>query len=655
VDGVFLDDVPVWLWRRFQGHAARVEAPRGFAPVLERWRRAQTLGAPVEGPPPDDELLRGEELRIHEDRAGALIASAARTLDETKGFLEARGYLLLVADPDGVVVATRGGGAFADEAQRVRLIEGACWSEASRGTNAIGTALVESRPTVVKGHAHYGRRFHGLVCYAAPIHGPDGGVLGVLDATSTVDRTDDVVAFTVNTAARALEDALRQGAYASAGSAVARALTQSFERVGGPVLLIEPPGRIQRANRGAATALGPIESGTPVEAVLGLDWQALRAEAVRSASGGRIVLLPARHGGRARDARLIVDPIATLDGSVIALVAYVEPVSAVPSPRRPRLEAAPALDPFARLFSADPALDAALALARRVAPSSVPVMLLAETGAGKELVARAIHDASRRARGPFVAVNCGAIAPTLLESELFGYAPGAFTGADKGGRAGTFADASGGTLFLDEVAEMSPAMQASLLRVLDDGSYRRVGDGRISHADVRIVTATCRDLPALVAAGTFRQDLYFRLKGATIALPPLRARRDRVELARHLVAALAADQGLAEAPSLSPALAAWIEGQPWPGNVRELKSLLEVVLVLAGGAPRLELAHLPPEPAPVARAAEPDRLDEIEDHVLRRALAEAGGNVSAAAERLGVARSTVYRMMRRHGHARRRR
>ena len=166
------------------------------------------------------DLLRGASLREHTERAGLIAAAATRTLDETQAFLAERGFLLVLADPDGVVVSTRGGGAFADEARRLRLIEGACWSEAARGTNAIGTALTEARPLAVKGHAHYGRRFHELVCYAAPIIGPDGRVVGVLDATSTIDRVDDVVGFTVTAAARALEDVLRQDGKRDDGSAI---------------------------------------------------------------------------------------------------------------------------------------------------------------------------------------------------------------------------------------------------------------------------------------------------------------------------------------------------------------------------------------------------------------------------------------------------
>ncbi|MCB9876530.1 MAG: sigma 54-interacting transcriptional regulator [Planctomycetes bacterium] len=320
----------------------------------------------------------------------------------------------------------------------------------------------------------------------------------------------------------------------------------------------------------------------------------------------------------------------------------------------------PPSDAFAPIFAEDPRLLEAIAWARLVARSELPVMVLAETGAGKELFAQAIHAASARAPGPFVAINCGAVAPTLLESELFGYAPAAFTGADRRGRTGLFHAASGGTLFLDEVAEMSLAMQAALLRVLESGRFQRVGDARVERCDVRVICATCRDLEDAVARGTFRQDLYYRLKGAILRLPALRDRRDLVALARHLLGELSRARGIA-APRLDDQVERRLAAAPWPGNVRELKTLLEVALVLADGAPCITVEHLPEAAsAPLSgslsgsdAAATPAPatadLAEVEAAAVRRALAAAAGNVSRAAAALGVARSTLYRMMRRHG------
>ncbi len=317
---------------------------------------------------------------------------------------------------------------------------------------------------------------------------------------------------------------------------------------------------------------------------------------------------------------------------ILAAIAVLEPRRVSPSVR---VLAAPA-DAFSPIFAEDAAVTAAITWSRRLAPSDVPVMLLAETGSGKELFARAIHEASRR-EGPLVAINCGAIAPSLLESELFGYAAGAFTGADRAGRPGLFHAATGGTLFLDEVAEMSGAMQASLLRVIESGAVRRVGDTRLEKVDVRIICATCRDLPALVAAGSFRQDLYYRLKGATVTVPPLRDRTDIVALAEHL---------LGHAVELTPAAAAAIASYAWPGNVRELKTVLSVAQLRIDGDADLDVAHLPAELT--ATPALTGELEQVEATALRRALAEANGNLSAAARKLGIARSTLYRMLRKH-------
>ena len=334
--------------------------------------------------------------------------------------------------------------------------------------------------------------------------------------------------------------------------------------------------------------------------------------------------------------------------------------------------------PWAALKGHDVQHRATLQEAERFAPTSLPVLLLSETGTGKELLARAIHAASAVATGPFVAVNCGALSPALLESELFGHAPGAFTGARVGGAEGKLAAADGGTLFLDELAEMSPALQVLLLRVLEDGCYSRVGESRVRRSRFRLVGATCRDLDAAVRNGTFRSDLYFRLQGAVLRLPPLRERTDLPELAQALLSRLTEEEGQ-PSPMLTAAALARLATHRWPGNVRELKTVLRLALVRAGGALVLDVDALPPSlgsppvpapsleslgaftpspstlpsaaptPARHAGAAAARPLRELEAHAIQEALALSGGNVAQAARRLGIARSTLYRMAERYG------
>ena len=630
MEALFLDDQQPDWWERFR---RGLPAPQPAAQALwARWSRSRDLGVPAERIPAEEALHRGAALRAHQEQIAPLHRQIAPLFAQTADAAARHDFTLLLADAAGVVTHQGGGGAFAPVAQQLRLIEGASWSEATRGTNAIGTALAEGRPTAVIGGAHYVRGFEGLVCYGAPIRDLDGTVVAVLDASSAVARADATVGALVSAAALAMEAALRAQAWSAASAQTRGLIERTLDRVSGPALLVEAPGRVVRCNPAARLLLG---GPGPVEAALGLDWPALRAAALGPGSAGV-------HIARLAGARARLEPLFAPNGGLLAIAVFVE------EPRRSAAlrvsRAAP--DPFAAVFADDPATRAAVDLARRVAPSDLPIVLLAETGSGKERFAEAIHAASARREGPFVAVNCGSFAPELLAAELFGHGPGAFTGADRAGREGLLHGASGGTLFLDEIADMPPAMQVALLRVLEDGRYCRVGERNPRKAEVRVVCATCRDLPALVAAGTFRQDLWFRLRGLVLRLPPLRLRADRLGLARFLLATATAP---APAPELGASLAAFIEAYDWPGNVRELKSTLAVALVLSEGAPTLEAAHLPPDLALPAPPSVEGALEEVQLQAIERAVEACRGNVSAAARRLGVARSTIYRALGRRG------
>jgi transcriptional regulator of acetoin/glycerol metabolism len=657
-----LDDPGERGWRSLHASLAS-GAPRGddagpgLGALARTWARAARLGAPVEGLGTEERLVRGASL-IERTEPLELLWSAAPGLVERALSHEAlRDFSLLFADRAGLVTRAIGGGGFADTARALHLIEGATWSEEARGTNAIGTAIAEARPVAVEGFAHFGRRYHGLVCYAAPVHDPSGALVAVLDATSSrevIDVRDATIGVraleAVAATARALEEMLRLRAYTSAGHAVGRVLTRSLERIGCPVLLVEPPGRIARSNESARVSLAVPGASVSIETTLRLSWEALAREALAPSIGGLLV----EDALRRASWRLKAEPVEAADGTLLAVIAFLERAGASPSRRleEPRASATSRASEraFEPIFARDGAVRSAVELAKKVAPSDLPVMLLAETGSGKELLAQAIHAASKRAQGPFVALNCGSIVPSLLESELFGHAPGAFTGASPRGRTGLLHAATGGTLFLDEIGEMPLSMQTSLLRVLESGTYLRVGETRESKADVRVVCATCKNLVEMVKVGSFRNDLYFRLKGVILRIPPLRERRDRVALAEQLLSRAG------EARPLSPALVRFLETYAWPGNVRELRTVLDVVRVLAGDASELDAAHLPPDLAPSLPTLDdepelevPDPLAALEASVVGRALEELGGNVSAAARKLGVARSTVYRMMERYG------
>jgi transcriptional regulator with GAF, ATPase, and Fis domain len=289
----------------------------------------------------------------------------------------------------------------------------------------------------------------------------------------------------------------------------------------------------------------------------------------------------------------------------------------------------------------------------RIAVSGLPVLVQGETGTGKELVARALHVLSPRRRTGFVAHDCGATPDTLIESELFGHARGAFTGA-VAERPGLFEAAHGGTLFLDEIGDASPLLQMKLLRVLQEGEARRVGETRVRRVDVRVVSATHRGLDEAFAAGAFRADLFFRLAAVRVHLPPLRERGDDVLLlARHFSAAAAAACGEAP-PELGAGLVEHLRRYPWPGNVRELANACAYAVRVAGARGTVEWAHWPPPPAGApAAVAGPRGLHAetraLEERRLREALDRTHGNKSRAARSLGLSRQGLLKKLRRYG------
>ena len=315
---------------------------------------------------------------------------------------------------------------------------------------------------------------------------------------------------------------------------------------------------------------------------------------------------------------------------------------------------------FASFVGTSPAAVEVKRQARRAAQSGSPVLLLGETGTGKELLAHAIHAASGRASGPFVSVNIAAVPDTLLEAEFFGVAPGAYTGAERKGRVGKFKLADGGTLFLDEIGDMPPGLQAKLLRALQEGEIEPLGSNQLVPFDARVVAATSRDLPALVASGQFREDLYYRLNVLPVRVPPLRERRGDIPALIEVLGEDMAHRG-SPPPELSESAVALLAAQQWRGNIRELRNVLEQVALRADSS-RLDAGQmeallrqsglaqiqpaLPPEPAPPDASAllRPlaEQVAELEQRAIAAAMQTTGGNKLAAARLLGISRATLY-------------
>ena len=363
----------------------------------------------------------------------------------------------------------------------------------------------------------------------------------------------------------------------------------------------------------------------------------VRVTDLRSANGTWL------HGARVLDA-VVTGPVELTVGSTRVRVSPGERDEAVVATGAPR---------FHEMVGGSPAMRAVYARLQSAGPASSTVLLLGESGTGKELAARALHAASGRSRGPFEVVNCGGLPPTLIESELFGHARGAFTGAVHQ-REGAFERADGGTIFLDEIGELPLESQPKLLRVLEARQFQRVGDAQMRNTDVRVVAATHRDLRGEVNAGRFRADLYYRLAVILVRLPPLRERLDDLPaLAADLVARIRADRGIAADLPVDQALVASLRAHDWPGNIRELRNYLEQRLVLSylaehpqGGDARAASSRPPPAAAELPLR---EARDQFERDYLVALLERNEWHILETARKAGVDRATLFRMMRRHG------
>lgn len=599
--------------------------PRGLIPgnILASWHRCREMGLRADAyrslTPVEAHALT--ELRERHERLRKLCRPELEAL--RAGVNRADSIVILTA-PDGFILDALGSSDFLGKAARVSLRPGVPWLESASGTNAIGTALVERRSVEVLGAEHYYVPHKVLSCSATPIFDPRGKVLGVLDLSGEASQHHKLALGMVKLAAEQIERRLFENEFS--GTDIVR--FQSDPDLLGTVregLLVFENHKLVAANRLALR-------------LLGIDWGELGKLHYHEIF---VSALP-KLGDTA--------PLRRDNGS--DLYARRERPSqlsvAVPSPP---LQARPGhcVTPF---FS--PLLDTDIGRMVKLLDAEIPLLLQGETGTGKEVVARELHRRSARASAPFVAVNCAALPESLIESELFGYLPGAFTGAKREGAKGLFREADGGILFLDELGDMPLALQSRLLRVLQEREVTPLGAGRAFAIDIAVIAATHRDLDSAVANGEFRADLYYRIAQSVLHLQPVREQRDVAVLIRKLWQSLGMDR---VSMDLHPALVEALAALPWPGNVRQLAGVLRSLAALGDKGATLTLADLPENlraplhslAAPLARPT--GDLRSIEFQAIDNAVIACGGNVAAAARKLGVCRSTIYRRLQGKGHS----
>jgi len=621
-------------WEDFlSGNGSRGPVVR--AAINESWRRCQLSAVDYrigQAPTPMNE----DRLQRLLDKRSRLAQAGASTMALARDYMRETGTVMVLTDIDGIVLRLEGDTTLAlrDAVEKTHLLPGSSWSEGICGTNAIGTALETGQSIQVHATEHFCAGIQRWTCSAAVIRDPiDGAVMGVIDISGLSDSYGrQALALAVSAAAR-IEAQLLQLELDARYRFLDQCLwilppsdrhhTVLFDSAGRP---FKANGEISRIMRDLGAP--QCQSNFPP---LGSPDDRPRSPP-RPAWIREEWLRPVVHQGE-----------------------YLGTVMVAPKPAHAKRMPSPhaAALAFTDIIHRSANMRAAVEKCRRVAPTAAPVLLLGETGVGKEVFAQGIHAASPRRDRPFVIVNCGCASRELLASELFGYVDGAFTGARRGGMAGKIEAASGGTLFLDEIGELPLDLQPMLLRALESGEISRVGEATLRKVDFRLVAATNRDLPAEVEAQRFRKDLYYRLAVVPVVIPPLRERADDIPmLVDHFVAQARTRYDLSDRRFAGETLAR-LDTHDWPGNVRELRNLVESLMLTSGGDEIVE-ADLPDAIRLADRrsAAEPHGLslaESTERDLIARTLKSCDGNVAAAASALGLAKSTVYAKLRRYG------
>jgi len=583
-------------------------------------------------------VLEHGRLLESRERLQQVLQIAGNEMTSLHQQLSGAGHAVLLTDARGVILNCVTAPAERKIFERAGLWLGADWSEACEGTNGIGTCLVERQSLTIHQDEHFRGRHTGLTCSASPVFDPHGELLAVLDVSSARHEVSRQSQFhtmaLVNLSAKMIESCYFLRYFDNQWLLRFHLQAESVGLFSEGLLAFDGEGRICAVNQSALNLLGHIRGGLlgqPVEAFFDCSLDELLGRASANASASWPL--------RTRDGRRL---FAVLRGQPRSIPAPVVQSPAVAE--RPRLSG---------ICLGDATLQEDFRKALRVFERDVPLLINGETGSGKEAFAKAVHQASQRAEKSFVALNCAAIPESLIESELFGYRGGSFTGARKEGMRGKLQQADGGTLFLDEIGDMPLSMQTRLLRVLEDRQVVPIG-GEPESVNVRIISATHRNLLERVQDGSFREDLYYRLNGLEVALPALRERTDKSQLLDFLLA----EEAGGETVLIDAAARQALLDFAWPGNVRQLRNVLRTLAALCDGG-RIGLEDLPAmirqaRPVTVATIDEPSEypLDDAERLALLNALEQQRWHMTHTAEQLGVSRNTLYRKLRKHGIAR---
>lgn len=618
--------------------------------ILRSWQRSAERGIGIE---------RGEtrctpryDLMQRRENNHTFLTRSQPVMESLYHEIAGSSSMVLLADSDGVVLHSIGDPDFVEQAQKVYLKPGGIWSEGVNGTNAIGTALEEQMTVQVHSSEHFIDKNRFLSCCATPIFNPKGGILGALDVSGDYRIQQQHTTALVRLSAQMIENQMFAPEFPEDIIISFHLRPEFIGSLYEGIAVFSPDGSLIAANRSALLQLGLDRfrmSGQTCSSLFRLPLSKLLEQSryIPQSVLKLTLVSGAELYGRVWSGAS-VPPVTVLPVSSIS-------ATSVKSVEVKDKTAGFKLD---ELEHGDPKMQAIITKALRVIGHDIPIMIEGESGTGKELLASALHMAGPRRDGPFIAINCAAIPEGLIESELFGYQEGAFTGARRKGQVGKIREADKGTLFLDEIGEMPLQFQARLLRVLQDRKVTPLGSTGSHQVDIAVICATNRRVRDAVSAGSFREDLYYRLNGLLLTLPSLKEREDRLLIAEKILNGLA---GTERNLQIAPEVLLLFKSHPWPGNIRQMHNVLRTALALLGDGRLITVDELSEDfmeqagnsiedgnfsVEPSVRSGSDVLLADVEARLISTTLDQTDGNIAAAARMMGIGRNTLYRKLR---------
>ncbi|WP_207266212.1 sigma-54-dependent Fis family transcriptional regulator [Pseudomonas sp. GW101-3H06] len=606
--------------------AAPAPALSHDAIIQDSWKRCRAFGLNHQSTPAFDQLPAEGIAQLLESQYSLVQTTHQEVLPYYENILSNSNCLIMLADNQGQVLTSWGTQRFIEPSLTRGFSAGASWMERCSGTNAIGTALACEQAVHIEHDEHFLKANRFMTGSAAPIFDAERKVIAVLDVSSDSYLPPSHTLGMVKMMSQTVENRLILNLFHGQHFQLTfNTGLNNLDSQWAGLLIFDESGQVLSANRRADNLLGVRLSRVSVESLFKVSLLELLNQpeglpfSLQASGRNRFQCLLKRPKQAPIQARVFSEPTVT----------------------------APAAISLNTLHFGDSRVEKAVRQAERLLEKDIPLLIHGETGVGKEVFVKALHQASSRSKQPFIAVNCAAIPAELVESELFGYEKGAFTGANQKGSIGLIRKADKGTLFLDEIGDMPLPTQARLLRVLQERCVQPVGSSELFPVDIRIISATNRSLREQVQLGRFREDLYYRIGGLTLELPPLRERSDKQALFKRL---WEQHREPSQWAGLSREVLELFDRHPWPGNLRQVSSVMQVALAMAEEQP-VRLEHLPDdffvdlemEPVETPESLVVD-LDDAEE--LNRQLQAVGGNISHLARRLGVSRNTLYKRLR---------